>query len=138
MDKYPRNGTDVDASAILTLFQEMGFITEDHHNLSVYEMRKVFKAAAKRDYSGASCFCCCVLSHGQEGVIYGTDGTIDIREMTSFFHGTNLSGKPKLFFFQACQGELLFVCCYYFLIGNTLSPSIFMMLVDTSDKLSYL
>ena len=87
----------------------MGFITEDHHNLSVYEMRKVFKAAATRDYSGSSCFCCCVLSHGQEGVVYGTDGTIDIREMTSFFHGTNLSGKPKLFFFQACQGEFVVV-----------------------------
>ena len=109
MDKYPRNGTDVDAASILSVFQEMGFITEDHHNLSVYEMRKVFKAAAKRDYSGSSCFCCCVLSHGQEGVVYGTDGTIDIREMTSFFHGTNLSGKPKLFFFQACQGEFVVV-----------------------------
>ena len=41
MEKYPRNGTDVDAAAITSVFQEMGFITEEHHNLSVYEMRKV-------------------------------------------------------------------------------------------------
>ena len=104
MENYPRNGTDVDGEALQALFQEMGFVVDAHFNLSVYEMRKKFKAAAAKDYSGFSCFCCCVLSHGQEGVLYGTDGTIDIREMTSYFHGRNLSGKPKLFFFQACQG----------------------------------
>lgn len=104
MENYPRNGTDVDGAAITELFQEMGFLVEAHSNLSVYEMRKVFKQAAYKDYSGVSCLTCCILSHGQEGVIYGTDGTIEIREITSFFHGTNLSGKPKLFFFQACQG----------------------------------
>ena len=116
----------------------MGFITEDHHNLSVYEMRKVFKSAAARDYTRQSCFCCCVLSHGQEGVVYGTDGTIDIREMTSFFHGSNLSGKPKLFFFQACQGKLLLLflfysilfyfiiifCCFFFVLKFHLSIQI--------------
>ncbi|XP_066926395.1 LOW QUALITY PROTEIN: caspase-3-like [Clytia hemisphaerica] len=105
MENYPRNGTDVDGAAITELFQEMGFLVEAHSNLSVYEMRKVFKQAAHKDYSGVSCLTCCILSHGQEGVIYGTDGTIEIREITSFFHGTNLSGKPKLFFFQACQGS---------------------------------
>lgn len=105
MENYPRNGTDVDAEAIKSLFQELGFIVDAHRNLSVYEMRKYIKAAATKDFSMMGCFSCCILSHGQEGVLYGTDGTIDIREITSYFHGRNLAGKPKCFIFQACQGS---------------------------------
>jgi len=37
--------------------------------------------------------------------VYGTDGTISIRDIASKFKSNaSLAGKPKIFFFQACQG----------------------------------
>ena len=105
MAEYPRNGTDVDAEAFEDLFINLGFVVQPYRNVSCYEIRKILKQASVMDHGRISCFGCCILSHGQEGVIYGTDGTVEIRELTSYF-GTSKSlvGKPKLFFFQACQG----------------------------------
>lgn len=52
---------------------------------------------------------CCILSHGDKGIIYGCDGQeAPICELTSYFTGSNcpsLVGKPKIFFIQACQGD---------------------------------
>ena len=104
MENYPRNGTGVDADALEELFTELGFIVHRYNNVSCHEMRKLCKQAAIMDYSNLGCFTCAILSHGQEGVVYGTDGTVDIRELTGYFRGRNLSGKPKMFLFQACQG----------------------------------
>ena len=105
MEKYPRNGTDVDADALESLFKDLGFNVHRSDNVTSYEMRKLCKQAARLDYSSFSCFVCAVLSHGQEGVVYGTDGTVDIRELTGYFREDSLAGKPKLFMFQACQGN---------------------------------
>eukprot|EP00112_Aurelia_sp_Birch-Aquarium-sp1_P014869 Seg3242.2 transcript_id=Seg3242.2/GoldUCD/mRNA.D3Y31 product=Caspase-3 protein_id=Seg3242.2/GoldUCD/D3Y31 len=105
MENYPRNGTGVDADALEQLFTDLGFIVHRYNNVSCHEMRKLCKQAALMDYSNLGCFTCAILSHGQEGVIYGTDGTVDIRELTGYFRGRNLSGKPKMFLFQACQGS---------------------------------
>ena len=105
MENYPRNGTDVDADALEALFKDLGFAVHRYNNVSCYEMRKLCKQAARLDYSSVNCFACAMLSHGQEGVIYGTDGTVDIRELTGYFREQNLIGKPKLFMFQACQGR---------------------------------
>jgi len=104
LNNYPRVGTDVDANTAKELFQEIGYIVESHHNQTVYQMRQILKEASTRNYTNFSSFCCIILSHGQEGVVYGVDGTIDIRELTAFSRGSNLSGKPKLFLFEADRG----------------------------------
>uniref|UniRef100_A0A4W5Q902 Caspase 7, apoptosis-related cysteine peptidase n=1 Tax=Hucho hucho TaxID=62062 RepID=A0A4W5Q902_9TELE len=62
----------------------------------------------QEDHSDSSCFACILLSHGEEGMIYGTDGAMPIKSMTSLFRGDmckSLVGKPKLFFIQACRGS---------------------------------
>ncbi|XP_065654011.1 CARD-caspase isoform X6 [Hydra vulgaris] len=105
MHEYTRNGTDEDAKCMKELFEELGYVIESYQNISVYEMRKIFKKASLISYSGYSALAVCILSHGQEGVVYGIDGTIDIKEITGYFRGSNLMGKPKMFFFQACQGS---------------------------------
>lgn len=50
-----------------------------------------------------------MLSHGELGCVYGTDGEeVTVRELTqSFTSGCapTLAGKPKMFFIQACQGD---------------------------------
>ncbi|XP_035666920.1 caspase-2-like [Branchiostoma floridae] len=49
------------------------------------------------------------MSHGEEGVIFGTDGVpVQLDEIFSMFDNKNclrLKGKPKLFFIQACRGS---------------------------------
>lgn len=61
------------------------------------------------DHNNKDCFICCILSHGDEGIVYGTDGQkVSIFELTSYFTGSkcpSLAGKPKVFFIQACQGD---------------------------------
>lgn len=106
MEDYPRNGTDKDAKELECLFKELGFSVHRYDNVTSYQMRKLCKEAASLNYSAMNCFACAILSHGKEGVIYGTDDTVDIRELTGYFRERNLIGKPKLFMFQACQGNL--------------------------------
>uniref|UniRef100_A0A3P9BXV5 Caspase 8 n=1 Tax=Maylandia zebra TaxID=106582 RepID=A0A3P9BXV5_9CICH len=50
-----------------------------------------------------------VLSHGEKGCVFGTDGEkVLLKELTDPFtsgRAPTLTGKPKLFFIQACQGD---------------------------------
>lgn len=54
-------------------------------------------------------FVCCILSHGDKGVVYGVDSKpLSIKQITRTFRATDLStlsGKPKVFLIQACQGR---------------------------------
>uniref|UniRef100_A0A3Q2DD88 Caspase family p20 domain-containing protein n=1 Tax=Cyprinodon variegatus TaxID=28743 RepID=A0A3Q2DD88_CYPVA len=54
-------------------------------------------------------FVCCILTHGEAGVVLGTDsGRLEIKEIKRFFRATDqspLTGKPKVFLIQACQGH---------------------------------
>ncbi|CAI9558557.1 unnamed protein product, partial [Staurois parvus] len=49
------------------------------------------------------------MSHGNKGLVYGTDGQrVALRDLTFCFSRSSccsLDGKPKLFFIQACQGQ---------------------------------
>lgn len=53
-------------------------------------------------------FVCCILSHGKQGVVLGTDfKPLCIKQITRTFKATDqsaLTAKPKVFLIQACQG----------------------------------
>nr|XP_057923348.1 caspase-8-like isoform X2 [Doryrhamphus excisus]XP_057923349.1 caspase-8-like isoform X2 [Doryrhamphus excisus]XP_057923350.1 caspase-8-like isoform X2 [Doryrhamphus excisus] len=55
-------------------------------------------------------FVCCVLSHGAKGVVLGVDSqSVPIKQMTRTFKASDqspLTGRPKVFLIQACQGVL--------------------------------
>ncbi len=73
------------------------------------KMLLLMQELSRRDHSQMDCVVCCILSHGEEGKVYGVDGhTVFIRKLMEPFNGSNsysLAGKPKLFFIQACQGN---------------------------------
>ena len=54
-------------------------------------------------------FVCCVMSHGQKGSVFGSDGNaLLVDDITSTFNGKRcpvLLNKPKVFIIQACQGQ---------------------------------
>jgi len=75
---------------------------------------------SKADHSNADCFACTVLSHGDnihvidkhapgryelEDLVYATDQIVLTKEIVHLFSDfkcPSLTGKPRLFFMQAC------------------------------------
>ncbi|XP_076465517.1 caspase-3-like [Babylonia areolata] len=105
-----RSGTDVDADQLYMLLTEIGFDVLLKNDCSTRDMESILAKVAKNDHSNADCFTCAILSHGEEGYVYGTDGRIEIDKLVAPFKGhkcQSLAGKPKIFFIQACRGTQL-------------------------------
>ncbi|XP_053186847.1 caspase-3a [Scomber japonicus] len=105
-----RNGTDVDAANAMKVFSKLGYKAKVFNDQTVGQMVQILTEASKQDHSSSASFVCVLLSHGDEGVFFGTDGSIDLKSLTSLFRGDrckSLVGKPKLFFIQACRGTEL-------------------------------
>lgn len=104
-----RKGTNYDEDALTETFKELHFEIMSYKDCRAEEMRQVLRSYQSMDHKNKDCFVCCILSHGDKGIIYGTDGKeASIYELTSYFTGLkcpSLAGKPKIFFIQACQGE---------------------------------
>ncbi|XP_028834343.1 caspase-3a [Denticeps clupeoides] len=102
-----RNGTDVDAGNMMKVFGKLGYKVKVFNDQTVDQIKQVLTAVARDDHSKCASFVCVMLSHGDEGVLFGTDGAIELKTLTTLFRGdrcTSLVGKPKLFFIQACRG----------------------------------
>nr|XP_058158530.1 caspase-3 isoform X3 [Dasypus novemcinctus] len=105
-----RSGTDVDAANLRQTFGNLNYQVRNKNDLTREEIMELLRNVSKEDHSKRSSFICVILSHGEEGIIFGTDGPIDLKKLTSFFRGDNcrsLTGKPKLFIIQACRGTEL-------------------------------
>ncbi|XP_070544401.1 caspase-7-like [Ptychodera flava] len=103
-----RNGTDLDRDNLNRTFNRLGFEVKAYDNLSVGKMHAVLKLLARENHSDSDCVAVAILSHGDDGIIYGIDGTTPVEELTKYFRGDRceaLVGKPKLFFLQACRGN---------------------------------
>ncbi|ERE86721.1 caspase-3 [Cricetulus griseus] len=106
----PRSGTDVDAANLRETFMRLKYEVRNKNDLTCGEIVELMKNVSKEDHSRRSSFICVILSHGEEGVIFGTDGPVDLKKLTTYFRGDycrSLTGKPKLFIIQACRGTEL-------------------------------
>ncbi|CAH8522247.1 unnamed protein product [Heterobilharzia americana] len=114
----PRNGSSVDVQHIKKAFQNLDFKVIVHPNPTSETLCSVVQAVSMQNLRNHDCFACVILSHGDEGgVVYATDGAIPLDRIMAPFRGdqcSDLRGKPKLFFIQACRGMALddgvFVC----------------------------
>nr|XP_033799427.1 caspase-7 isoform X1 [Geotrypetes seraphini] len=103
-----RGGTDKDAGDLFQCFCHLGFKVKVYNDYTCDQMQKLLEQAAEENHNDCACFACIFLSHGEEGFIYGTDGPMCIKKLTTMFRGDRcktLVGKPKLFFIQACRGS---------------------------------
>ncbi|ESO83598.1 hypothetical protein LOTGIDRAFT_133150, partial [Lottia gigantea] len=61
-----------------------------------------------KDHENSDACFICLLSHGEEGYIYGTDGEmLALNQIFDLFNNNKcplLKGKPKIFIVQACRG----------------------------------
>ncbi|XP_055346874.1 caspase-3-like [Paramacrobiotus metropolitanus] len=106
-----RKGTDLDAEVLTKAFALLGFdVISPYDNLSVHDMQKCMEYYATQDHTNSDCFAAAVLSHGDDGIVFGTDGKLSVERLVAPFKGnksTSLAGKPKIFIFQACRGDRL-------------------------------
>lgn len=105
-----RTGTDADAAGLFAKFKGLGFTCKIYHNLTAYEMLKLMLEVSKADHSDSDCLGVAVLSHGDDGIVYGIDQVVKIDTLVAPFKGDkcpSLLGKPKIFIIQACRGANL-------------------------------
>ena len=105
-----REGTAIDERNLTHAFRVLGYKVEVHRNLASKEMLSIMEEMGKRNHALCDSFVCCVLSHGKEGHVYGTDSVMvsldDISKKVDASHCPSLGGKPKMFFLQACRGKM--------------------------------
>ncbi|XP_005951305.1 caspase-3 [Haplochromis burtoni] len=132
-DGSQRRGTHKDAQSLAEVFSWLGFrvlmcedLNKDQMDQaltfvpSLADMSQLQKFNFK-EWDGSSfvdpqqvlehgdAFICSILSHGKKGVVLGTDRKpLPIKKITRKFRGCDqsvLTGKPKVFLIQACQGS---------------------------------
>ncbi|XP_022089814.1 caspase-3-like [Acanthaster planci] len=109
-DMPRRLSTGADVDGLGRALEDLGFQVKLIQDVTCGQMRRLIHLLSKEDHSDADCLLIAIMSHGEEGEIYGTDGPMPTREITTPFRGDacrSLIGKPKLFIFQACRGEIV-------------------------------
>ncbi|XP_055595754.1 caspase-8 [Uranotaenia lowii] len=100
-----RRGTDVDKLAILNLFVAFGYQAIVVENIPHYEILRQVEAAVDQIKSSHCSLIVAILSHGQEGKVYGSNSIpLNVKSIEKAMAAEKLTGKPKLLFVQACQG----------------------------------
>ena len=102
-----RHGSQEDVRQIEALFAALGFEVRKRENLSRLHLLDELDDVACQDHSAYDCFVLWLMSHGRSGEVLCSDGnTIPVQTLHDMMSECDtLSGKPKLFFIQACRGD---------------------------------
>ena len=105
-----RLGSKYDEINLASIAQKLDFDVKTYTNKTAAEIKSELEALGKDDYTGQDALIVAIMSHGRKDVVLGCDGKpVEIdRQIVPIFDGKNcpsLSGKPKIFIFQACQGS---------------------------------
>ncbi|WAR14588.1 CASP2-like protein [Mya arenaria] len=100
--KTERRGTDIDRDNLHHLLCQLHFDEM---------VKKLQDFSQDPGHALGDCCVVCILSHGEEGYIFGADGKkFELDAVFSLFDNTccpDLRGKPKMFIIQACRGGAL-------------------------------
>ena len=102
-----RNGSDTDKDSLESALKSLGYKINIRNDLCADEIERAFEEFSDEHKHEASDSCvCCLLSHGEEGKIWGKDNKlVEVRDLSErLANCKSLVGKPKIFFIQACQG----------------------------------
>ena len=106
-----RHGSEFDALNLQNLFKALGFTVTSEQDQTAGQIRDLMQKEARNpQHHSADAYFMWILSHGTEGTVYGADGKAVHIDRDIIHHFTqascrNLTGKPKVFFFQCCQGH---------------------------------
>ena len=103
-----REGSEEDVRKLEKLFNDLFFEVYVHEDLPGEDLMDLLTSYAKHDHSNYDAFVLCLMSHGEEDGILGTDGfNVNISKVRDMFDSANcmtLLKKPKIFIVQACRG----------------------------------
>lgn len=105
-----RTGTNVDRDNMVETLKKLDFEVNVYDDLNRYEIEKTLKKACNEDHSDSDCIFVCVMSHGEQGVLYAYDREYMAKDLWCNFTAnkcSTLAGKPKIFLIQACRGQEL-------------------------------
>ena len=104
-----RRGSEKDVTALELLFKALHFNVLIERNIGRERILQVLDEVANSDHTAHNCFVLCLMSHGQEGLFYGSDGQTVLFQTVCDFFGQEkcrtLRRKPKVFFIQTCRGQ---------------------------------
>lgn len=103
-----RVGTQKDVDNLQFFLGRLGFYVKVCQDNTTDDIKSTLFEVSQLDHSDSDCFLCAFLTHGDDGVIYGKDGTTELQELFDLFRGEKcptLIGKPKIFLIQACRGD---------------------------------
>ena len=103
-----RAGAQEDLRLFKEMFHFLDYAVESYEDLTALEMHEVIAKAAIEDHRAYDSLVCCVSTHGDENVMYGTDsvGVKRSELLQPLKQSLTLNGKPKMFFFQACRTKV--------------------------------
>ena len=103
-----RSGTQVDEVNLTQCFRYLGYTVEIHRNVTAHQIETIFSYYHSCNHSTYDSFIVCILSHGDDGHIFGTDSkSVELQSIVRQLNAEScpsLAGKPKVFFIQACRG----------------------------------
>ncbi|KAI6646327.1 Caspase-3 [Oopsacas minuta] len=107
-----RIGSCVDVENIRKTFNALKYKVTVKNDLTSEQLIKYLKEkSTDESLYRVGMFVCFLMSHGEEGRISGSDGThIEIETIITNFKNDQcypLQGKPKIFFVQACRGNMV-------------------------------
>ncbi|XP_066256098.1 caspase-1-like [Euwallacea similis] len=113
LDKQPRPGTDEDVDKIRSAFKAIGFDVHIYKDMFLREIQEQIDLYVKDQHYHRlrDCLAIFVLTHGKKNLLWARDACYDPADVIwGKLTGDKcpaLAGKPKLIFFQACQGDKL-------------------------------
>ncbi len=100
-----REGAEKDFQLFRQTFHHLNYRVTPYKDLSSVQMYEVLDNVAKDNHKEYDSFVCCISTHGDVNVMYGTD-SVGVKR-TEFDiplkKCETLAGKPKMFFIQACR-----------------------------------
>lgn len=103
-----RGGANIDQGNLLQTFKYLRYNVVVKENLTAIEMQDAIFGFAQMDHTNFDSFVCCILTHGEANVVHGADSQeVNLQQFAATVKlCPSLREKPKLFFVQACRGEL--------------------------------
>ena len=105
-----RIGTDRDEENLVETFRFLGYRVEVRRECTKDVIEGVFDNINTLVNDEDDSFVCCILSHGEENIVYGTDSkevrlrTDDNSLEMKLTKCRKLNDKPKMFFISTCRG----------------------------------
>ncbi|XP_072022767.1 caspase-2-like [Amphiura filiformis] len=105
-----RTGSEIDYQNMQDLFKELGYDVVPYKNQTDQEINDTLDKFVKEFNADDASSVVVLMSHGREGFIQSQNGIeMKIQRIVDKFRPNNcraLANKPKMFFIQACRGEL--------------------------------